>query len=91
MYAFAAVDARPVFLERNGLLRTDFHAGAAADAFARRFHDLRLIGLRLRIGAPFASERTAFEEHQGPQPMSVMNGTLLYIKDHRFSPFLLML
>jgi len=36
--------------------------------------------LRLRIGTPFTSKRTAFQKYQGPNPGAVMYGEPLDVK-----------
>ena len=61
-------------------LRTIGNACAAANAFAFFIGDLFFEALRLRIGAPRAAQRTAFEEHQVTNVWAIMNGETLNVE-----------
>ena len=73
----------------DGSLRTVFYAGAAADAQGLVPEDLDVRILALRVGAPFAGERAAFEEYDRPDPGAVVEAEFLDVEDHARGGFLI--
>ena len=65
--------------------RTGVHTKAAVDAGVFLKHNLDLPLQTFRVGAPFAAQRTAFEEYDGADSRSIIHIVFLNIKDQSFS------
>ncbi len=55
------------------------------NALTAVIQDLRFIRLRLRIGAPLAAQRAAFQKDSGADTGTVVNGKLLNVEYDTFT------
>lgn len=62
-------------------LRARFHTGSALSAQGMIMEELRLRKLRLRIAAPAAAQRAAFEKHCGTDTRPILKTEMLDIKN----------
>ena len=65
----------------QGLFRTGPDALPTVQTFSLIIDNLHPLHLGLRVGAPPAAKGTPLQKHSGPDPGSVMDGKLLYIKN----------
>jgi hypothetical protein len=76
------MDLQPTFTVQPDRFGSSFHTIAKTLAQTGIIHQTESKTLTLRVAAPAASQRTTFEEDQGPDPFTVMGRIALDLEDH---------